>query len=159
MYKKLAVLAILFSIGLAMIYANRGNSLTYNSLSFIVSDETFAPQSFMDDLKSFLSSYYSVRVDYSNEGVKKYDWKKFLYFDNDFIVRKSDVYVRVHVYIYQRQPHLLYREKNNDYHIYLDFTRYIHEDENEEDIASFVEDLDNKIELFTKKHNLKSCRK
>ncbi len=156
MYKKLAVFAMLFSVGLAMIYANRGNSLTYNSLDYIVSDEAFAPQSLIDDLENFLSSYYSVEVEESEKSVIKYDWKKFLYFENTFIVRKSDMYVRLRMSIRQRQPHLLYRERNNNYHIYFSFTRYVHENENEEAIFSFTEDLDNKVELFAKEHNLKS---
>ncbi len=156
MYKKLAVFTMLFSVGVVIIYANRGNSLTYNSLSFIVSDEALVPQSLIDDLKNFLSSYYSIAVDKSEERVIKYNWKKFLYFENTFIVRKLDIYVKLRMNIQQQQPYLLHRKKNNDYHIYFSFTRYVHEDEKEEDVVSFVEDLDNKIELFAKKHNLKS---
>ena len=155
MYKKLVVFTIFFPLSW-LCYADRGNLLTYNSLDYIVSDEAFALQSLIDDLKNFLSSYYSVAVEKSEERIIKYDWKKFLYFENTFIVRKLDIYIKLRMNIQQQQPYLLPREKNNDYHIYFSFTRFVHENENTEDVISFTEDLDNKIELFTKKHNLKS---
>lgn len=58
--------------------------------------------------------------------------------------------------IEQQQPYLFHRKTNDDYLIYINFTRYIHGNENEEEIEFFIEDLDNKIDLFIKEHNLKT---
>lgn len=156
MGKKIAAFYILFFVFLSSIYANRGNSLTYQTLNCINLDKNFTPQSFMEDFQRFLKSYYSVTIENSKESIVKYDFKKYFRFENTIGVRKHDTYLKMWINIEQQQPYLFHRKTNDDYLIYINFTRYIHGNENEEEIEFFIEDLDNKIDLFIKEHNLKT---
>ncbi|MDO5774412.1 MAG: hypothetical protein Q4P16_08895 [Spirochaetales bacterium] len=153
MYKRLIILiTVLFNL-LNQTYANRGNSLTYKSLEYTITEENFDPNLFINDLNDYLKSYYSVKIDRLEKYYIKYDLKKFLHYEDILIVRNREMYVKLSIDIIQQQPYLFYRKKKNDFRIYFSFTRYIHENEKEDDISNFINELDEIIGNFTKKYN------
>lgn len=149
--KKTFFIAVIF-INLSLVYANPANSITYKSLDFKISNENVNPELLIDEFVNFVSSDYVVQAK-KEKRIIKYDWKKYLYFENNIKIQKQDMSVKISMDIQQQQPYLFYRKKNNDYFIYFHFTRYCHEGEKEDDVIFFLNELDKKIDDFIKEHN------
>jgi hypothetical protein len=84
----------------------------------------------------------------------KYNWKKFLYYENKLLINEEKAYVKLHMNMQQQQPNLFYRKKNNDWDIDFIFTCVYHDDDIEEDIIFFHDELDRIIDAFIKKYDL-----
>ena len=154
MHKRLIIIISVFLNLLNLTYANRGNSLTYESLEYTVTDESFEPKLFVEDLNFYLTLYYSVRIDKSEKYFIKYDWKKFLRYETTLIVKKSEMYAKLYINITQQQPYLFYRKKKNNFRIYCDIIHYVDGYDADNEILLFLSELNNKIEHFVKKYDL-----
>ncbi|MBD5432853.1 MAG: hypothetical protein HDR35_00910 [Treponema sp.] len=96
-----------------------------------------------------------MKKNYSRIVTKKYDWKKFNRYENLFTIYEQDMYLRIYANIEQRQPYLFYREKNNDYYIYLVFKSYGWFDDRIDEYIIFGEDVDKKVRKYAEEHNWK----
>ena len=136
------------------IAANRGNSLSFKKVNYKISYTILDTQHLINELFDYLSLCYTVKIDKPMEETIKYNKKKFLYYENIFIIRKQDMYVKLYTDIKQ-QPYLFYRKKDNDYYIHIEYTRYVHDDDKIAELELFFNELCNKITLFAGEHNWK----
>lgn len=154
MYKKTALLLTLLVINSMCIFADRGDSYSY-TISYKIASDSLDMRSVVDDLYDFLSTFYTVKKEYSVSLTEKYDWKKFNRYKNDFGIRKQDMYMMIKANIEQRQPYLFYKEKNDDYYVYLVFIRYGYFDDRIDEYIIFGEDVDKKVRKYAEEHNWK----
>ena len=154
MYKKIALSLTLLIINSMCIFADRGNSVSY-TISYNIASNSLDMRSVVDDFYDFLNSFYTMEKNYSRIMTEKYDWKKFNRYENLFTIYEQDMYLRIYANIEQRQPHLFYREKNNDYYIYLVFKSYGWFDDRIDEYIIFGEDVDKKVRKYAEEHNWK----
>ena len=152
MYRKIALSLTLLIINSMCIFADRGNSVSY-TISYNIASNSLDMQSAVDDFYDFLNSFYTMEKNYSRIVTKKYDWKKFNRYENLFTIYEQDMYLRIYANIEQRQPYLFYREKNNDYYIYLVFKSYGWFDDRIDEYIIFGEDVDKKVRKYAEEHN------
>ena len=122
MYKKIALSLTLLIINSMCIFADRGNSVSY-TISYNITNNSLDMRSVVDDFYDLLNSFYTMKKNYSRIVTEKYDWKKFNRYENLFTIYEQDMYLRIYAKIEQRQPYLFYKEKNDDYYVYLVFKR------------------------------------
>ena len=154
MSKKITIFVIVSLIFTFLMYANGGDSVIYRKLEFTVPVGKVDPQTLPDDLIKYLSSYYSIEIMSKENRIIKYNCKKFLYYENKLLINKEKAYVKLHMNMQQQQPNLFYRKKNNDWDIDFIFTCVYHDDDIEEDIIFFHDELDRIIDAFIKKYDL-----
>lgn len=154
MYKKIALSLTLLIINSMCIFADRGNSVSY-TISYNITNNSLDMRSVVDDFYDFLNSFYTMEKNYSRIMTEKYDWKKFNRYENLFTIYEQDMYLRIYANIEQRQPYLFYREKNNDYYIYLVFKSYGWFDDRIDEYIIFGEDVDKKVRKYAEEHNWK----
>lgn len=154
MYKKIALSLTLLIVNSMCIFADRGNSVSY-TISYNIASNSLDMRSAVDDFYDFLNSFYTMKKNYSRIVTKKYDWKKFNRYENLFTIYEQDMYLRIYANIEQRQPYLFYREKNNDYYIYLVFKSYGWFDDRIDEYIIFGEDVDKKVRKYAEEHNWK----
>ena len=152
MYKKIALSLTLLIVNSMCIFADRGNSVSY-TISYNIASNSLDMRSVVDDFYDFLNSFYIMEKNYSRIVTKKYDWKKFNRYENLFTIYEQDMYLRIYANIEQRQPYLFYREKNNDYYIYLVFKSYGWFDDRIDEYIIFGEDVDKKVRKYAEEHN------
>lgn len=152
MYKKIASSLTLLIINSMCIFADRGNSVSY-TISYNIASNSLDMRSVVDDFYDFLNSFYTMEKNYSRIMTEKYDWKKFNRYENLFTIYEQDMYLRIYANIEQRQPYLFYREKNNDYYIYLVFKSYGWFDDRIDEYIIFGEDVDKKVRKYAEEHN------
>lgn len=111
MSKKITIFVIVSLIFTFLIYANGGDSVIYRKLEFTVPVGKVDPQTLPDDLIKYLSSYYSIEIMSKENRIIKYNWKKFLYYENKLLINKEKAYVKLHMNMQQQQPNLFYRKK------------------------------------------------
>lgn len=111
MSKKITIFVIVSLIFTFLIYANGGDSVIYRKLEFTVPVGKVDPQTLPDDLIKYLSSYYSIEIMSKENRIIKYNWKKFLYYENKLLINKEKTYVKLHMNMQQQQPNLFYRKK------------------------------------------------
>ncbi len=153
MRKRLIVL-LLLGVRATCIFADRGDSYSY-TISYKIASDSLDMRSVVDDLYDFLSTFYTVEKEYSVFSTAKYDWKKFKRYENEFRIRKQDMYLMIYANIEQRQPYLFYKEKNDDYYIWLVFVSYGCFDDRIHEYIIFREELDEKVREYAKEHNWK----
>lgn len=154
MYKKIALSLTLLIVNSMCIFADRGNSVSY-TISYNIASNSLDMRSAVDDFYDFLNSFYTMKKNYSRIVTEKYDWKKFNRYENLFTIYEQDMYLRIYANIEQRQPYLFYREKNNDYYIYLVFKSYGWFDDRIDEYIIFGEDVDKKVRKYAEEHNWK----
>lgn len=154
MYRKIALSLTLLIINSMCIFADRGNSVSY-TISYNITNNSLDMRSAVDDFYDFLNSFYTMKKNYSRIVTEKYDWKKFNRYENLFTIYEQDMYLRIYANIEQRQPYLFYREKNNDYYIYLVFKSYGWFDDRIDEYIIFGEDVDKKVRKYAEEHNWK----
>lgn len=154
MYKKIALSLTLLIINSMCIFADRGNSVSY-TISYNIASNSLDMQSAVDDFYDFLNSFYTMEKNYSRIMTEKYDWKKFNRYENLFTIYEQDMYLRIYANIEQRQPYLFYKEKNDDYYVYLVFKSYGWFDDRIDEYIIFGEDVDKKVRKYAEEHNWK----
>lgn len=154
MYRKIALSLTLLIINSMCIFADRGNSVSY-TISYNIASNSLDMRSVVDDLYDFLSTFYTVKKEYSVFLTEKYDWKKFNRYENLFTIYEQDMYLRIYANIEQRQPYLFYKEKNDDYYVYLVFKSYGWFDDRIDEYIIFGEDVDKKVRKYAEEHNWK----
>lgn len=152
MYKKIVLLLTLLVIHSMCIFADRGNSVSY-TISYNIANNSLDMRSVVDDFYDFLNSFYAMEKNYSRIVTKRYDWKKINRYENLFTIYEQDMYLRIYANIEQRQPYLFYREKNDDYYIYLVFKSYGWFDDRIDEYSIFGEDVDEKVRKYAEEHN------
>lgn len=152
MYRKIALSLTLLIVNSMCIFADRGNSVSY-TISYNIASNSLDMRSAVDDFYDFLNSFYTMKKNYSRIVTGKYDWKKFNRYENLFTIYEQDMYLRIYANIEQRQPYLFYREKNNDYYIYLVFKSYGWFDDRIDEYIIFGEDVDKKVRKYAEEHN------
>lgn len=152
MYKKIALSLTLLIVNSMCIFADRGNSVSY-TISYNIASNSLDMQSAVDDFYDFLNSFYTMKKNYSRIVTEKYAWKKFNRYENLFTIYEQDMYLRIYANIEQRQPYLFYREKNNDYYVYLVFKSYGWFDDRIDEYIIFGEDVDKKVRKYAEEHN------
>ena len=152
MYKKIALSLTLLIINSMCIFADRGNSVSY-TISYNIASNSLDMRSVVDDLYDFLSTFYTVKKEYSVFLTENYDWKKFNRYENLFTIYEQDMYLRIYANIEQRQPYLFYKEKNDDYYVYLVFKSYGWFDDRIDEYIIFGEDVDKKVRKYAEEHN------
>ena len=111
MSKKITIFVIVSLIFTFLMYANGGDSVIYRKLEFTVPVGKVDPQTLPDDLIKYLSSYYSIEIMSKENRIIKYNWKKFLYYENKLLINEEKAYVKLHMNMQQQQPNLFYRKK------------------------------------------------
>ena len=154
MYKKIALSLTLLIINSMCIFADRGNSVSY-TISYNIASNSLDMRSAVDYFYDFLNSFYTMEKNYSRIVTKKYDWKKFNRYENLFTIYEQDMYLRIYANIEQRQPYLFYKEKNDDYYVYLVFKSYGWFDDRIDEYMIFGEDVDKKGRKYAEEHNWK----
>lgn len=154
MYKKIALSLTLLIVNSMCIFADRGNSVSY-TISYNIASNSLDMRCAVDDFYDFLNSFYTMKKNYSRIVTEKYDWKKFNRYENLFTIYEQDMYLRIYANIEQRQPYLFYREKNNDYYIYLVFKSYGWFDDRIDEYIIFGENVDKKVRKYAEEHNWK----
>lgn len=95
MSKKITIFVIVSLIFTFLMYANGGDSVIYRKLEFTVPVGNVDPQTLPDDLIKYLSSYYSIEIMSKENRIIKYNWKKFLYYENKLLINKEKAYVKL----------------------------------------------------------------
>ena len=152
MYKKIALSLTLLIVNSMCIFADRGNSVSY-TISYNIASNSLDMRSVVDDFYDFLNSFYIMEKNYSRIVTKKYDWKKFNRYENLFTIYEQNMYLWIYANIEQRQPYLFFREKNDDYYIYLVFKSYGWFDDRIDEYIIFGEDVDKKVRKYAEEHN------
>lgn len=153
-YKKIILLILTYIFFINHISANRGNSLTYNVFEFDASHNDFQPQIFIDNFSEYLCATYSVKANFSEKTITKYNLKKIVHYAHNLYVKKQNMFIQVYIHISQRQPYLFYRNKKNDYNVYIELTRFIHDyyDKDYENLKPLIDELNDNISIFLKEN-------